>query len=78
MQHNSGPHLTRRERQIAALIAQGRLNREIATALGISYLTVQDEVHALLQKLGLRNRTELSSYWWQHFGRDAETGPQNP
>lgn len=48
--------LTRRERQILALVATGMSNRAIAERLSRSELTVQNHVHAIFKKLGVRNR----------------------
>ena len=53
--------LSEREREIAALVADGRINREIAEALVLSPKTVERHVTNVLAKLGLRNRTELAS-----------------
>ncbi|MEO7664496.1 MAG: helix-turn-helix transcriptional regulator, partial [Candidatus Limnocylindrales bacterium] len=53
--------LSRREREIAALVADGRSNREIADTLVLSPKTVERHVTNVLAKLGLRNRTQLAS-----------------
>src|SRR5205823_13725465 len=45
--------VTRREREIAGLIAQGRTNPEIAEALVISPYTVQDHIKSLFEKTGV-------------------------
>jgi non-specific serine/threonine protein kinase len=52
--------LTRRERQIAALIARGRTNREIAEELVTAVSTTERHVANILGKLGLRSRTEIA------------------
>src|SRR5689334_14308087 len=49
--------LTRREREVAALVARGKRNRQIARELHISEATVKDHVHHALRKLGLASRT---------------------
>jgi predicted ATPase/DNA-binding NarL/FixJ family response regulator len=49
--------LTPREREILALIADGRANREIAEALFVSPRTVENHVTAILAKLGVPSRT---------------------
>ncbi|WP_231869045.1 LuxR C-terminal-related transcriptional regulator [Rhodococcus opacus] len=51
--------LTRREQQIAALVADGLTNREIATKLVISQRTVDAHVEHILTKLGFRSRTQI-------------------
>jgi DNA-binding NarL/FixJ family response regulator len=50
--------LTRREGQVLDLLTQGRSNREIALALGITLRTAKFHVSAILAKLGAGNRTE--------------------
>ena len=55
--------LTPRERDVAALIADGRTNRAIADALVISPATVKDHVHHILEKTGLPNRAAVAAAW---------------
>jgi DNA-binding CsgD family transcriptional regulator len=56
------PHeLTRAERQVAELAAQGRTNREIADQLFMAPKTVEAHMSRILHKLGLRSRTELAA-----------------
>jgi DNA-binding NarL/FixJ family response regulator len=50
--------MTERERQVLALLADGRNNREIAEALFISQNTVKSHVSNLLEKLGVGNRVQ--------------------
>ncbi len=50
--------LTERERQVLALIAEGRSQKQIGTELGISMKTVGSHVQNLLSKLGLHTRVE--------------------
>ena len=50
--------LTQREREILALIASGKSNSEIAESLYIAAGTVRVHVHAILQKLEVRDRTQ--------------------
>lgn len=54
--------LTVRERQILKLIAQGRSNKQIATALGIAERTVKAHVSNILAKLELSDRTQAAIY----------------
>ena len=53
--------LTRREMEIAALIAQGLTNRQIATELSISEHTAANHIAKTLKKLGLRSRSQLTA-----------------
>jgi DNA-binding NarL/FixJ family response regulator len=54
--------LTLREREVLRLIARGYLYKEIALELGISVKTVEAHVSAVLRKLQLSNRHELSRW----------------
>ena len=57
----AGP-LTRREREIARLIARGLTNRQIAAALHISERTAENHVQHILTKLGLHTRTQIAAW----------------
>jgi DNA-binding NarL/FixJ family response regulator len=54
--------LTGREREVLALVAQGRANKEIARELGIGDRTVRTHVTSILGKLGLVSRTQAAIY----------------
>ena len=56
----AGPELTPREREVWALIAEGRSNREVARRLGLSDNTIKFHVQHLFAKLGVKNRTEAA------------------
>ena len=51
--------LSVRERQIALLVAQGCINKEIAASLGISPATVASTMQRMFLKLGVRRRAAL-------------------
>ena len=50
--------ITQRERQVLALLAQGRSNKEIAQELGVSPNTIKTQVASLYQKLDVQRRTQ--------------------
>ncbi|HET7373957.1 MAG TPA: response regulator transcription factor [Gemmatimonadaceae bacterium] len=52
--------LTPRERELAALVASGLRNREIASRLGISEGTAKLHLYNVYKKLGVANRVELA------------------
>ena len=52
--------LTPAERRIAALVAEGRTNREVAAALFVTERTVASHLSHVYAKLGVRSRTELA------------------
>jgi DNA-binding NarL/FixJ family response regulator len=52
--------LTRREYEIGSLLEQHLSNKEIAARLGIEVATVKNHVHNLLEKLGVRRRTDAA------------------
>jgi len=54
--------LTARERDVLALVADGRSNREIATTLDISVKTVEAHRSATMRKLGFKSISELVRY----------------
>jgi predicted ATPase/DNA-binding CsgD family transcriptional regulator len=54
--------LTRREREIAGLLAEGLTNKEIATRLVISQRTVESHVDHVLAKLGLTSRAQVAGW----------------
>jgi DNA-binding NarL/FixJ family response regulator len=53
-----GHDLTAREREVLALLVEGKTNREIGETLTLSYGTVRVYVSRILAKLGASNRTE--------------------
>jgi DNA-binding CsgD family transcriptional regulator len=55
--------LTKREREVLALVAAGQRNAEIAAALHLSEKTVGHHVSACLRKLGASTRTEAVAIW---------------
>jgi DNA-binding CsgD family transcriptional regulator len=58
--------LTRREAEVLLYVAQGRSNREIASALWISEKTVRNHVERIYAKIGVSNRIGASLYATRH------------
>ncbi|HBZ09279.1 MAG TPA: DNA-binding response regulator [Bacillus bacterium] len=56
------PTLTPRERAILKCIGEGLNNKEVAERLGLSVGTVKNQTSHILDKLGLRDRTQLAIY----------------
>jgi DNA-binding NarL/FixJ family response regulator len=56
-----GAPLTKREQEIARLVAEGATNREIARTLFLSPKTVERHVSNVFKKVGVRNRAELAA-----------------
>lgn len=54
--------LTRREQQVAELVAQGLTNRAIAEHLVISPRTAQGHVENVLTKLGFTSRAQIAAW----------------
>jgi non-specific serine/threonine protein kinase len=54
--------LTRREQEVAVLLARGLTNRQIAAELMLSEHTVTTHVRNILKKLGLHSRTEVAAW----------------
>ena len=52
--------LSKREREVVALVALGFTNRQIGDALGISQFTVRNHLVKAARKAGTSNRTQLA------------------
>ena len=55
--------LSEKELQVIALVAEGLSNREIAGELFLSEGTVRNYISSILDKMGLRDRTQLAVYY---------------
>ena len=67
--HGSSPsvivesvRMTKRERQVIELIADGFANKEIAQKLHLSTYTIKSHVHNILEKLSLHTRVQVANY----------------
>ncbi len=63
--------LTRREREVAGLVAEGLTNREIAARLFLSERTAENHVQHILTKLGLGNRSQIA-VWATKMSTESE------
>ena len=57
-----GPALTRREREVATLVARGASNRQIAETLVIGERTAEMHASRLLTKLDFVSRTQIAAW----------------
>ncbi|MCL2693479.1 MAG: response regulator transcription factor [Oscillospiraceae bacterium] len=64
---SSFPQLTERENEVLSLVATGLSNNEIAAKLFLSQGTVRNAVSAILEKLDLRDRTQLAVCYWRNI-----------
>jgi len=67
--------LSRREREVAQLVARGLSNREIADRLYLSERTIDNHVHHILDKLGFDSRVQVAT--WLVAGRTQGAPPKN-
>jgi len=65
--------LTAAERRVAALVAEGRTNREVAAALFLGERTVETHLSHVYAKLGVRSRAELARV----YRPDSEAAEQS-
>jgi two-component system, NarL family, response regulator LiaR len=63
---SAGRDLTRRERQVLTLMAEGLTNGEIADRLVISLSTAKTHVSSIISKLGVSSRTEAATVAVRH------------
>ena len=60
--------LTDREFDVTTLVAEGLSNKEIAAKLFLSEGTIRNYISTILEKLYLRDRTQLAIFYYKHFG----------
>jgi len=65
-EENKFKELTPRERDIVELVIEGLSNKEIAKELFLSEGTVRNTLSIVLEKLGMRDRTQLAIYYWKN------------
>jgi DNA-binding CsgD family transcriptional regulator len=66
---------TAREREVSALVAQGRSTKQVAHVLGLSPFTVQDHLKAVFTKVGVQSRGELvATLYARHYEPRSDQG----
>ncbi|MDP3150836.1 MAG: response regulator transcription factor [Ignavibacteria bacterium] len=68
--------MTKRERQVIELIADGFANKEIAQKLHLSTYTIKSHVHNILEKLSLHTRIQVANY--AHISESYKTANDSP
>jgi DNA-binding NarL/FixJ family response regulator len=61
--------MTKREREITTLIAEGMSNKDIAQRLNLSTYTVKSHIHNILEKMALHSRLEIAVHTYDNTGR---------
>ena len=67
--------MTKRERQVIGLVADGLTNKEIAQKLHLSAYTVKSHIHNILEKLALHTRVQIAKY--AHTSDSYETADRS-
>ena len=67
--------MTKRERQVIELIADGSTNKEIAQKLHLSTYTIKSHVHNILEKLTLHTRVQIAKH--AHLSDSYNTNPDS-
>jgi DNA-binding NarL/FixJ family response regulator len=69
------PDLIPRDQEIIAMVADGKTNKEIATALGLAEATVKNHLKTLLATLHLENRVGIAVFALGEHGAHSSKGP---
>lgn len=73
---NANATLTKRESEVAELIAWGATKKEIASQLFIDNRTVENHARSIYQKAGVTKSNELSAWWFcVHFNISFDLSP---
>ncbi len=67
--------LTGREREVLALVSEGKPNKTIATELDLSEHTIKLHIHHVITKLGVKNRTEAAICFLGGGGTGGDPAP---
>ena len=69
--------MTKREREIMSLIADGLSNKEVAQRLNIATYTVKSHVHNILEKLALHTRLQIAAHAHKAGGPETDPPPSS-
>jgi predicted ATPase/DNA-binding CsgD family transcriptional regulator len=72
----AGPQLTRREQEVAGLVAAGLSNKDIASRLVISQRTAEGHIDHILTKLGFNSRAKIAAWAAERRGQSGGGAPQ--
>jgi DNA-binding NarL/FixJ family response regulator len=61
--------MTKREREVIVLIAEGLSNKDIAGRLNLSTYTVKSHIHNILEKMALHSRLEIAAHTFENKER---------
>jgi pimeloyl-ACP methyl ester carboxylesterase/DNA-binding CsgD family transcriptional regulator len=70
LRKTAAPTLTKRQEQVADLVSQGLTNRDIAERLGINERSAEGHVERIRDKLGMRSRAQVATWWVTSKGQD--------
>jgi len=59
---NGAVKMTKREREVIALLGEGMSNKEIGQKMHVSTYTVKSHIHNIMEKLALHTRLEIANY----------------
>ena len=63
--------LSPREREVMILAVEGKSNKQIAAAIGLTPATVKSYLETIRRKTGAGNRVELTNWWREHNGQGS-------
>jgi len=61
--------LSKKEIEVYQLIAEGKSNKEIASALYVELTTIKSHISKVYQKLGVKNRKEATEIWTEYLSK---------
>jgi predicted ATPase/DNA-binding CsgD family transcriptional regulator len=73
----AGPQLTRREQEVAGLVAAGLSNKDIASRLVIAQRTAEGHIEHILTKLGFNSRAQIAAWAAGRRGQPGGAPPHN-